>query len=408
MSLSSENPMSACTFLLWKVAEFVARGVPLDAPELSFALYDLGTKAMQLEGTFRRSILRRVEEVLGRAGLSIAEIAAFAWLKNQLSSNQFSLDVDQKDSLEKRIKPRADVAIVTVINEERKAARKVFGVDQAQPSFDIDGRNFYATTIPLAEREFGNREISAYLTMVGEPRNVPCANVCRDIIDKLNVDLLLLCGIAGGNRERKILLSQVVAPYSVFYVEGGKSQIHTRFLRRFYGVFGNRIDWLLNAFRFLFGRERYTEPEIITKNMMDPVKAYLQNFEPEQAAATELCASALDTYSKDELAGADLSSRYACHRTNVMCGEKVLVDDGLRKISDEVNRKIYAVDMESYGFAAACEHRRKPWIIFRGISDYADPKKDDSRHIPASVAAAATAKLFLRAAYKLPEERSDF
>ena len=99
---------------------------------------------------------------------------------------------------------------------------------------------------------------------------------------------------------------------------------------------------------------------------------------------------------------------YECHRTNAMCGEKVLVDDGLSKLSQDVNRKIYAVDMESYGFAAACEHSHKPWVVFRGISDYADPKKDDSRHIAASVAAAATAHLFLRHAYKLPEERPEF
>jgi nucleoside phosphorylase len=91
-----------------------------------------------------------------------------------------------------------------------------------------------------------------------------------------------------------------------------------------------------------------------------------------------------------------------------MCGEKVLVDDGLAKMSEDVSRRIYAVDMESYGFAAACEHRHKPWIVFRGISDYADPKKDDSAHIPASVLAAVTARLFLREVYKVAEERNQF
>lgn len=170
------------------------------------------------------------------------------------------------------------------------------------------------------------------------------------------------------------------------------------------------MDSILNFLGYFLGRKRFTEPEIITKNMLDPEKAYLQNFEPQNAEAVRLCEMALASYSPDEYPpGTNMAlNNYECHRTHAMCGEKVLVDDGLRKLAQDVNRKIYAVDMESYGFAAACEHSRKPWVVFRGISDYADPKKDDSRHIVASVAAAVTARLFLQRAYKLPEERQEF
>lgn len=78
----------------------------------------------------------------------------------------------------------------------------------------------------------------------------------------------------------------------------------------------------------------------------------------------------------------------------LMCGKKVLVDDSIRQVSEEVDRKICAMDMESYGSAAPCKHCDQEWAVFRGISDYADVKKDDSQHASASIAAAVTARLF--------------
>lgn len=391
--------MAACAFLLWKIAELI-RGQPnsIDANQLRFATYDIGTKAKQLEPSLRRSVFQRVERIFANNSAIPVIIEATEWLRAHLFG----------DDTPPRAKPRADVAIVTVINEERKAVRKVFGADRASSLFDIDGREFFAAS--LTNRGQGKREISIFITMVGQPRNVPCANVCRDIIEKLNVDLLILCGIAGGNRDRKVALVHVIAPYSIFYVEGGKSHLYTRFLKRFYGRFGSFWDTLFGSFGLFLGRVRFTEPEIVTKNMFPPLTAYLQNFEPHSAEAIQLCDRAIRTYSSQEVpTGTHVSlTEYQCHRTNAMCGEKVLVDNGLYKLSEQVNRKIYAVDMESYGFADACEHTHKPWVVFRGISDYADPKKDDSRHIPASVAAAATAELFLRYAYKLPEERREF
>jgi len=408
VTIIKENPMTACAYLLWKIAELVPIGANVDPGRLNFAIYDIGTKAKQLDASFRRSIFDRVEKALSNTRTQPVAIEAIGWLRTYLFGDEITHSGAIMGPAQERVKPRADVAIVTVINEERKAVRKIFGVDHAPSIFDIDGREFYVSS--LTGRGAGKREINIYITMVGEPRNVPCANVCRDIIERLNVDLLILCGIAGGNRDRKVALAHVVAPYSIFYIEGGKSHIYTRFLRKLYGLFGGRTDSIFSFFGYLLGQERFTEPEIITKNMLDPAKAYLQNFEPENGEAVRLCQATLASYSLDEIPlGATMTSAdYECHRTNAMCGEKVLVDDGLRKMSQDVNRKIYAVDMESYGFAAACEHSHKPWIVFRGISDYADPKKDDSRHIAASVAAAATAHLFLRHAYKLPEERPEF
>ena len=228
MTVPVENPMAACAFLLWKIASLVPiGGNVVDTGQLNFAIYDIGTKAKQLEPGFRRSIFDRVERALANARNQVVAIEAIGWLRTYL----FGGDVPLLSAIEigepkERVKPRADVAIVTVINEERKAVRKVFGVDHASSVFDIDGREFYLAS--LAGRGLGKREINIYITMVGEPRNVPCANVCRDIIEKLNVDLLILCGIAGGNRDRKIALANVVAPYSIFYVEGGRSHIYTR------------------------------------------------------------------------------------------------------------------------------------------------------------------------------------
>ena len=48
-----------------------------------------------------------------------------------------------------------------------------------------------------------------------------------------------------------------------------------------------------------------------------------------------------------------------------------------------------------------------PWAVFRGISDYADPKKGDKWQVAAAVAAAAAAKEFLSQSYCPPEERDE-
>lgn len=91
-----------------------------------------------------------------------------------------------------------------------------------------------------------------------------------------------------------------------------------------------------------------------------------------------------------------------------MCGEKVLADGSVPEMARQHHGNILAVDMESSGFAEACKHLHRPWAVFRGISDFADPRKGDRWHVPAAAAAAAAARLFLMQAYTPADERDSF
>lgn len=116
----------------------------------------------------------------------------------------------------------------------------------------------------------------------------------------------------------------------------------------------------------------------------------------------------LKAYDPAEMANAEFKSAFDYKPGMLMCGEKVLVDDSIKQVSESVERKIWAVDMESYGFAATCNHCDQEWAVFRGISDYADIKKDDSQHTSASIAAAVTARLFLTHSFRPTDERREF
>jgi nucleoside phosphorylase len=243
--------------------------------------------------------------------------------------------------------------------------------------------------------------------MIGEPQNVPCANACRDIIEKFDVDCMVLSGIAGGYRG-KIGQGDVIAPFSVYYTEGGKRRRvpgRGKFLLRWPGQLSRILQLLAGWF---FGWTTQIDPSTSVENIRGSMKGYLQNFDPSLADRTAAFDATLKAYESDELVKAEFKNAFDYKPGMLMCGEKVLVDDSIKQVSESVERKIWAVDMESYGFAATCNHCEQEWAVFRGISDYADVKKDDSQHTSASIAAAVTARLFLTQAFRPADERREF
>lgn len=400
MKDNEEDPIDSAEFLLWKMKSVIESDrQDLDVGKLNFIIGDFLSKLSFIDPEIRQSLIERSKRVLRGHESFVDDNRVFQGVPNP---------VKEAGSARLRTKPHADVVILTVINTELEATLKTFGLTGTEPTFRIRGRGLYKCV--LDDRQYGRRPINIYIAMVGEPRNVQCANICRDIAEELSVDLFVLCGIAGANRSSGVELVQTVAPYTVFYVEGGKKRRQVRLVGRFHRKNGSRLDSFIEKVGTALGYVNIHEPETLANNMTDPLKAYLQEFTPEQEAIKLKFRRVLESYSDDDIPEGteEAIDRYQCHRDNLMCGEKVLANDGVRKISGSVNRKISAVDMESHGFAATCDHIQKQWIIFRGLSDYSDPKKDDNRHIGASISAAVSAFLFLTSTYVLPEERNEF
>ncbi|KAF0165626.1 MAG: phosphorylase [Rhodocyclaceae bacterium] len=271
----------------------------------------------------------------------------------------------------------ADVCIVTVIPKEYDAVLRAFGIDpQDRPSQTIRGRDFYAQKVTRRHQS----DLSVYVTMIGQPRNGPCINACRDIFENFNLGACILVGIAGGRRE-KVRLGDVVASLQVHDIEGGKSKL------RYFGL----SEYVVQR------PQDYRPP--------DEIKQYILNLDPGEQWQDSYH-SVLQTY-RTPAPGKAINedawtAKPSLHRADIVVGEKVLANGKLPRIARD-NDEVYAVEMEGSGFASACEHCRVPWMIIRGITDYADKHKNDGWHVPASVAAATLTRIFLQRAYRNEE-----
>lgn len=92
-------------------------------------------------------------------------------------------------------------------------------------------------------------------------------------------------------------------------------------------------------------------------------------------------------------------------------GSTVLANESvIRGISEQVSRKVSAVDMETYGVYAAVAYSGRDSVkafSIKGVSDYADAAKDDSfRHYAAYVSSRACDAFLTRYAHRFLGEKS--
>lgn len=271
----------------------------------------------------------------------------------------------------------ADICIVTVIPEEYEAVLRAFEIDpQSPPSHNIRGRIFYARKLSRPHQS----DLSVYVTMIGQPRTGPCINACRDIFENFKVGACILVGIAGGRRG-KVVLGDVVASLQVHDIEGGKSKLR------------------------YFGLSEYIELRPQDYRPQEEIKQYMLNLEP-GPRWQESFAEVLTTYktpsAKEKINDDAWKAKPTLYKADIVVGEKVLANGKLPRLARD-NDEVYAVEMEGSGFASACDHCHVPWMIIRGITDYADKKKNDGWHVPASVAAATLTRIFLQSAYRNEE-----
>ncbi len=210
---------------------------------LSFALRDIAGKCHSLPDEIGLQFYEQAKSLALRHTLQnvIDQIEQELYV----SRKRHEVESVEVDRMMVQTRPKADVVLLTVIPEEFRAALRAFGLERskAKREFEFRGLDFFAATIPLSDRSYGKRQLRVLITMVGTPRNVPCANVCRDIFEKLSVDVLILSGIAGGNRRKSIKLGDVVAAEAVIDIEGGRSEIVPRIGLSFRGH-GHWRDWL--------------------------------------------------------------------------------------------------------------------------------------------------------------------
>jgi len=115
-------------------------------------------------------------------------------------------------------KPRADIAIVTVIETELAAAKLAYGIKPTdKESRDVDGLRYWETT---ARGMDAGSELTIVVTMVGEARNVQMTNACHRLFNTYEVGACFLVGIAASLKDYVGLGDVVAAEDMVLDYEG--------------------------------------------------------------------------------------------------------------------------------------------------------------------------------------------
>jgi len=267
-------------------------------------------------------------------------------------------------------KPRADVAIITILPEELKAAKIAFGIDANRREDRREGGlRFWSTTI---QNKSSREDLSIILTMVGKARNVECAVACSRVFQTYDVGLCVLVGIAAG-LESKVKIGDVVAPDLVLDYEGARIEPD--------GSKKRPLPFPLN--------------KIIERDM--------NYFEPKFGSWYEDFAEGFGTLGAIETVptlSVDWKPEY--HRGVVLAGEKLLADGSLPEMRTEYHERVRAAEMEGSGFANVCDEYAIPWLVFRGISDFGNPAKPTSEvwRTTAALAAATAVCTFVKSDYR--------
>lgn len=267
---------------------------------------------------------------------------------------------------QKETKPKADILIVSIIQEELESALTAFDIEYGSNEHRYaGGLRFWETKIFNKSLD---RDLSVVITMIGEARNVECAATCSKIFNIYDVETAFLSGIAAG-LESKVKLGDVVVAEEVIDYEGGR-----------------------------------VEPDGIKKRPKSyspspEIKRDLSHYNPEKRGWRDLLKRCLNK-ADVQINSSEWQPEY--HSGVILSGEKLIGDGSIGDKREQLHEKTRALDMESSGFARICEETGIPWFVFRGISDYGDPEKGKTAQwrLPSALAASTAIRAFIESDYR--------
>jgi len=260
---------------------------------------------------------------------------------------------------------RKSVGIITVIDTELDATLRVFEAP-SPPAYRDENFEYWFSEI----EGHNDSHLSIVISNVGQARNVPCAIAVDHLLSRYPSDLMILIGIAAGPPE-KVTLGDVVLAHRVYDYEHVRAEI-------------------LQKRKVKSPRPLFLEVDPTTR--LDLKKLT-------QIKMREKFESVL---SRSDVSVPVNKDGPVLHRGTVAAGEMLIADGSLDEMRLRVDNEIRAGDQEDSGFAQACRLNSVPWCIFRGISDYGNPEKDNTWQLSAALAAASAAYSFLKDCYIPP------
>lgn len=262
-------------------------------------------------------------------------------------------EANTHNTLSNQAQDTVDFLIITALPEERDAVLEKLGDCETDPI--NDSPTYYKSSVLVHPLDI-NYKVA--VTMLKQMGNVEAAQHASQAINELNPAYVLMVGIAGGIKG-EVKLGDVVIATQLFYYELAKEKPE--------------------------GCDRRPQMPPTDSRLLNKAQNYLDtNWH------TLITAKRPDS-------SVDVDSPKV-HFGVIAVGEKVIADENRVNELKSMHSKLLAVEMESFGVASACANaaNRPRFLAIRGISDYADPEKNDDWHEYAADVAAAFAIGFIR------------
>jgi nucleoside phosphorylase len=262
-----------------------------------------------------------------------------------------------------------DVLLLTVVPNEFTSLKAFYKLsDKHDESLSRNGIRFWNLKI---QNEPLKKDLNCLAAMISEATNERAAFATGVALCNYTFDLAVLIGIAAGPRG-KVKLCDVVCAEQILDYENNKIVVSGEKLR----PSNKDITTTLRSSIFHFTSKSYVFNEEYSNNARNSIAS---NFKPLK-------------YIKE----LKPSFKFA----PILAGNKLLSDKlTLNKLINKYHDKARAAEMEANGFALTCDGYLTPWLVFRGISDYGDSKKNDKYQIPAALSAIYACDLYLRKDY---------
>jgi nucleoside phosphorylase len=263
-----------------------------------------------------------------------------------------------------KTKRKVDIIIFTVIENEYKALKELFTINDEKMVNNKRLNGIKAWEVDI-ERSKNQNKLDALIVFIGKPGDLECLVTAMRIFQEYDCDLAVLCGIAAGLPE-EIKKYSVIISEGIFDYENQRLEPGGKITYRPEPYSLNDNKKLLRDMQFLVTdsdswRKYYDETVLKYENI------YNSGFDIKQIEKTIL--------------------KFGI----IASGKKLFADSESLKIlrnSIPFDKGIVAADMESAGFCKACNELSINWLVIRGISDYGgedknEPSNKEYQHIAA-------------------------
>lgn len=241
-----------------------------------------------------------------------------------------------------------DVVIFVATEDELAVVLK-----QATWSLERDDGIVYVTCM----RNKRNRIIRVALKRISAMGAETCILEVSAFLSVHPSQLVTMVGVCAGDRERNIKKGDIVIPGIVSSISNGKE---------------------LSA----NGQTRRLLPSNRPHRHSPDVMAAIDAFHAEEWAslASEFTENATSCYKGVENESTQLTPRlhYGTQAVMAQVFHVRAYSGAFDAFTEEVDRKVMALDMESAALAYVAERWKTNWLVIKGVQDYADERKDDA------------------------------